>query len=315
MVPGSLAAWLSLLLYLAFALPAWRRLLVRLGRRLGDWIVLALLLPYLLAVRFRPPPLDLLRLLIYLALPTLLLRLRPKRARPMDVMHILTILAIWIPVEPSLFRLLAEIAPPTVDLQFVLDGIALVPRVDALLIPGISLPVGKLTAVSLALLLFIVRCPIGRMGFVFRFTWLDLWRALQGLGAFAVVGVPIGLLLGFLRLGLYRPSLVEAVAAALGGYLLIALPEEILFRGAIQNLTTQRLGRWWAGLLIAAPVFGLAHINNATPGFAEPNWAYALMATIAGLAYGWVWERTHKVTASALTHMAVNLIWWLAFHQ
>ena len=315
MVPGSLAAWLSLLLYLAFALPAWRRLLVRLGRRLGDWIVLALLLPYLLAVRFRPPPLDLLRLLIYLALPTLLLRLRPKRARPMDVMHILTILAIWIPVEPSLFRLLAEIAPPTVDLQFVLDGIALVPRVDALLIPGISLPVGKLTAVSLALLLFIVRYPIGRMGFVFRFTWLDLWRALQGLGAFAVVGVPIGLLLGFLRLGLYRPSLVEAVAAGLGGYLLIALPEEILFRGAIQNLTTQRLGRWWAGLLIAAPVFGLAHINNATPGFAEPNWAYALMATIAGLAYGWVWERTHKVTASALTHMAVNLIWWLAFHQ
>ncbi|HUT19866.1 MAG TPA: ABC transporter, partial [Anaerolineae bacterium] len=75
MVPGSLAAWLSLLLYLAFALPAWRRLLVRLGRRLGDWIVLALLLPYLLAVRLRPPPLDLLRLLTYLALPTLLLRL------------------------------------------------------------------------------------------------------------------------------------------------------------------------------------------------------------------------------------------------
>jgi membrane protease YdiL (CAAX protease family) len=315
MVLGFLAAWLSLLIYLAFALPAWRRVLLRLSGRFGDWIILALLLPYLLAVRFRPPPLDLLRLVIYLALPTLLLRLRPKRARPMDVVHVLTILAIWIPVEPSLFTLLAEVVLPTVDLQFVLDGIALVPRADALLIPGVSLPIGKLTAVSLALLLYTVRYPIGRMGFAFRFAWLDLWRALQGLGAFAVVGAPIGLLLGFLRFDLYRPSLVEAVTAVLGGYLLIALPEEILFRGAIQNLTTQRLGRWWDGLLIAAPVFGLAHINNATPGFAEPNWAYALMATIAALAYGWVWKQTHKVTASALTHMAVNLVWWLAFHQ
>jgi membrane protease YdiL (CAAX protease family) len=315
MVLGFLAAWLSLLIYLAFALPAWRRVLLRLSGRFGDWIILALLLPYLLAVRFRPPPLDLLRLVIYLALPTLLLRLRPKRARPMDVVHVLTILAIWIPVEPSLFTLLAEVVLPTVDLQFVLDGIALVPRADALLIPGVSLPIGKLTAVSLALLLYTVRYPIGRMGFAFRFAWLDLWRALQGLGAFAVVGAPIGLLLGFLRFDLYRPSLVEAVTAVLGGYLLIALPEEILFRGAIQNLTTQRLGRWWDGLLIAAPVFGLAHINNATPGFAEPNWAYALMATIAALAYGWVWKQTHKVTASALTHTAVNLIWWLAFHQ
>ncbi|MFN2157100.1 MAG: type II CAAX prenyl endopeptidase Rce1 family protein [Anaerolineae bacterium] len=59
---------------------------------------------------------------------------------------------------------------------------------------------------------------------------------------------------------------------------------------------------------------GLTHINNATAGFAEPNWAYALMATIAGLAYGGVWARTRKVTASALTHMAVNLTWFLVFH-
>ena len=69
------------------------------------------------------------------------------------------------------------------------------------------------------------------------------------------------------------------------------------------------------GLLIAAPLFGLAHINNSTPGFSQPNWAYALMATLAGLAYGWVWVRTYKVTASALTHAAVNLAWWLIFHQ
>ncbi len=315
MISGTLAAWLSLLLYLAFAHPAWRRLLIRLAGRLGDWMVLALLLPYLLAVRLRPPPAELLSLLLYLAVPTLLLRLQPKAGQPMGPMHVLAILALWVPVEPSLFRLLAEVAWPTLNLGFVFDGLRLVPGVEAVLVPGVSLPIGKLTAVSLALLLLTVRHPIERMGFDLRFTRVDLWRAAQGWAAFAAVGVPVGLLLGFLRRNLYRPSLAEALTAIVGGYLLIALPEEILFRGAIENLTDARARRWWVGLLIAAPVFGLAHVNNATAGFGEPNWAYALMATIAGLAYGWVWVRTHKVTASALTHMAVNLAWWLVFHQ
>jgi membrane protease YdiL (CAAX protease family) len=38
-----------------------------------------------------------------------------------------------------------------------------------------------------------------------------------------------------------------------------------------------------------------------------------LMAALAGLAYGWVWRRTRKVTASALTHMLANLLWGIVF--
>jgi membrane protease YdiL (CAAX protease family) len=314
MILSFLAAWLSLFLYLAFALPSWRRLLSRVSRRIGDWIVLGVLLPYLLAVRFRPAPVELLRFLLYLALPTLFLRLRPRHAGQMGLVHVLAILAIWVPIEPSLFRLLRELVLPAINWQFLHDGPGLVPQTSALLAPGVSLPVGKLTAVSLALLLFTVRYPIERMGFTFRFTRLDLWQAVQGLVAFAVVGLPVGLLLGFLHLNVYRPSVTEVATAVLGGYLLIALPEEILFRGAIQNLAAAGARRWWVGLLVAAPIFGLAHLNNGTPGFVEPNWAYALMATIAGLAYGWVWARTRKVTVSALTHMAVNLTWLLVFH-
>jgi membrane protease YdiL (CAAX protease family) len=314
MILSFLAAWSSLLIYLAFALPSWRRLLLRVSGRIGDWIVLGLLLPYLLATRFRPAPVALLRLLVYLALPTLLLRLRPRRTVLIGLVDVLAILAIWVPIEPSLFELLVWLALPTVNLHFLLDGIRLVPQTDALLAPGVLLPVGKLAAVSLALLLFTVRYPIERMGFTFRFTRRDLWQTLKGLAAFAVVGLPVGLRLGFLRPNVYRPSVIELATAVVGGYLLIALPEEILFRGAIQNLAAAGTRRWWLGLLVAAPIFGLAHINNATAGFAEPNWAYALMATFAGLAYGWVWARTRKVTVSALTHMAVNLTWFLVFH-
>jgi membrane protease YdiL (CAAX protease family) len=37
------------------------------------------------------------------------------------------------------------------------------------------------------------------------------------------------------------------------------------------------------------------------------------MATLAGVAYGWVWLRTRRVTASAITHAGVDWIWLLVF--
>ena len=104
-----------------------------------------------------------------------------------------------------------------------------------------------------------------------------------------------------------------SMGCLLGGYLGVALQEEVLFRGLIQNLLRRRLKNDWWALAIAAPIFGLAHLNNSTGGFAQPNWAYTLMATLAGLAYGWVWVRSRKVTASALTHALVNAMWWLVF--
>jgi membrane protease YdiL (CAAX protease family) len=36
---------------------------------------------------------------------------------------------------------------------------------------------------------------------------------------------------------------------------------------------------------------------------------YAMMATLAGLAYGWTWRKTGKVTGSAVVHTTVNFIW------
>jgi membrane protease YdiL (CAAX protease family) len=52
----------------------------------------------------------------------------------------------------------------------------------------------------------------------------------------------------------------------------------------------------------------MAHQNNATAGYPAPNWTYAAMATLAGLAYGWVWRRTGKITASAVTHAPANFV-------
>ena len=53
---------------------------------------------------------------------------------------------------------------------------------------------------------------------------------------------------------------------------------------------------------VAAGVFGLAHL---------PDLRYVLLTTLAGIGYGWVYTRTGKITASALTHTGVNWIWGL----
>ena len=64
-----------------------------------------------------------------------------------------------------------------------------------------------------------------------------------------------------------------------------------------------------AGLVAASIIFGLAHIAN---GY-FPNWRYALLATFAGLCYGFVWCKTGNIFASALVHTAVDTIWHMLF--
>lgn len=308
-----IAAWLMLCLYLAFAWDRWRDWVKRAQARLGDWTVFLLLLPYLLAVNFRPSLVGLVQMVIFLALPVILLRLRRPGARLFDLWHILIVLCVWIPIELSLFTLFIDLIVPGAGFGARLAGVRLLPQVDALLLPGVGLPVDKLIAVLLMLYIFLIYRPLKEIGFSFRWRWCDLWSALLGLGLFIVIGIPTGLATGFLHFQPALPKLANAAFSIIGGYLLVALPEEILFRGMIQNMLRERLKSNWIALLIAAPIFGLAHLNNATRGFAVPNWGYVLMASLAGLAYGYVWMRTRKVTAAAITHMLVNLLWGILF--
>jgi membrane protease YdiL (CAAX protease family) len=47
-------------------------------------------------------------------------------------------------------------------------------------------------------------------------------------------------------------------------------------------------------------LFGLSHL---------PDPRYAVLATVAGAAYGWVYLRTGKITASGVTHALVDGVW------
>jgi uncharacterized protein len=79
----------------------------------------------------------------------------------------------------------------------------------------------------------------------------------------------------------------------------------MLFRGVIQ----EAFSRIWSpriGLALGSVVFGLLHLLKHPT---HPNWGYGLLATAAGLAYGWVYQRTGKLAAAAVTHGAVDWIW------
>jgi membrane protease YdiL (CAAX protease family) len=136
----------------------------------------------------------------------------------------------------------------------------------------------------------------------------DLVNLLLGFAACAPILIALGRAIGFLP-PFHWP--VQPSPVRIGSqYLIIlaatALPEEILFRGLIQNCIAQRFGTSTTTLLISAFIFGCAHLDNG-PG-PLPNWRYMILASIAGVAYGKVFEKSSSIFASAGLHALVDTI-------
>jgi membrane protease YdiL (CAAX protease family) len=77
----------------------------------------------------------------------------------------------------------------------------------------------------------------------------------------------------------------------------------------LQNVLSRSCKSEFAGWWTASVLFGFSHITNL--GF--PNWRYVILASIAGLFYGWTWRRTNSIFASALVHAAVDTTWHFFF--
>jgi membrane protease YdiL (CAAX protease family) len=141
----------------------------------------------------------------------------------------------------------------------------------------------------------------------------DLVNLLVGFAACAPVLIVLGRAIGFLP-PFHLPP--QPSRSRIGSqYLIIlaatALPEEILFRSLIQNCIAQRFGAGPATLLMSAFIFGCAHLDNG-PG-PLPNWRYMILATVAGVAYGKVFEKSSSVFGSAGLHALVDLIKHICF--
>ena len=164
---------------------------------------------------------------------------------------------------------------------------------------------GKLLLVDMGLYGFLAIRQLSGTGFDFHLKWSDLKTGLRELIFFAPVVLMLGLALDFIHPHSNVPGVAKAALTWIGIFFFIALPEELYFRGWVQNLLERCLGRR-AALVIASVLFGLSHFNKRSAHF---NWRYVLLATIAGIFYGRAWRKKRRVPASSITHASIDWIW------
>jgi membrane protease YdiL (CAAX protease family) len=131
------------------------------------------------------------------------------------------------------------------------------------------------------------------VGFLWRFTILALAAAL------------LAVLSGYVR---WDPKLPSWWPTWIWSMLLLtALPEEALFRGVIQSWMAGGTsdGQRWPAIVMAGIVFGLAHLAGGP--------LYVLVASAAGVGYGWIYASTRSIAAAIAAHAGLNAVHFFCF--
>lgn len=161
-------------------------------------------------------------------------------------------------------------------------------------------------AILLALWIFLLFRGLSGMKYQLPHRTMDFLLPVIAYPILAALLIPLALRFSFM--GPYHVPQHLGARFVLTRFLIIlvatALPEEILFRALIQNWLMQKFGSGLRILLLAAVIFGCAHLNNG-PG-PPPNWRYMALATIAGIGYSKVFQKASSVWSSALLHALVN---------
>lgn len=135
--------------------------------------------------------------------------------------------------------------------------------------------------------------------------WIPMFRGFWtvALATWATV-IVLSLLIGYVRPDpkwtvLFFPWILHNFVTCLA--------EEAFFRGFIQTrITTVLSSRQHRGAIavaVAAVLFGLAHFSGGP--------AYVLLATIAGVGYGWAYHTTGRIEAAIFTHLGLNTLHFL----
>lgn len=156
---------------------------------------------------------------------------------------------------------------------------------------------------------FLVLRRLDGVGFDLRLRLRDLGVGLREVLFYAPIAIALGLSIGFLHLHSSWPWLPGVAGAFILTFFFIAVPEELFFRGWMQNLLERRIGRY-PSLLVTSVIFGLSHFNKRAVHF---NWRYVLLAAVAGIVYGRAWRQERRIGASSITHAVVDTVWsfWL----
>lgn len=171
--------------------------------------------------------------------------------------------------------------------------------------PHLLAAINKLLLLDAGLYGFLAIRQLSGVGFDLRLRSADWKTGLREWLFCAPIVIVLGLALGFLHWHRHPGRLWLVPLTWIFTFLCVALPEEIYFRGWMQNLLERRIGRR-ASLFLTSAIFGLAHFNKRTLFF---NWRYVLLAVIAGIFYGRAWRAERRVGASAITHTTVDTLW------
>ncbi len=166
-----------------------------------------------------------------------------------------------------------------------------------------------LVAVNVALATFLLARRTKGIGY--SIGWGNNW-SIYVFGSyffFGCLAIPLGISMHFISFAPQWSRWSSFIGLSVAILVFTAWPEELLFRGLLQNLLARTSKSDFAGWWTSSILFGLSHITNG--GF--PNWRYVILATVAGFFYAWSWRRTGSIFASALVHAAVDVTWHFLF--
>lgn len=162
----------------------------------------------------------------------------------------------------------------------------------------------RLYVVSAGAWAYLVFRGVEGAGYEARISLPVVRAALVNLALIALIVVPLGFAIGFIGWNPHWRGPWQFCFSAVTLFVFIAVPEELFFRGLLQNLLEGSWGSRFGAQAVASIAFGLTHILH---GF--PNWPYVLLATIAGWFYGSAWRAGRSLVASAIAHALVDALW------
>jgi uncharacterized protein len=122
-----------------------------------------------------------------------------------------------------------------------------------------------------------------------------------------IISIFLAILVGNVR---FDPKIPECLWIwSITNLLFVCTAEEGFFRGFIQkNLAVIFSNHQWGkfiALMITSLLYGLIHFSGGI--------IYVGLVVVAGVGYGWIYQKTKHIEASILTHFCLNLIHFLFF--
>ena len=140
-----------------------------------------------------------------------------------------------------------------------------------------------------------------------KLDWSALKQTMLILFTCIIVILGPSILSGYVKLDPKIPTILPIWTVS--NLLFVSFSEEVIFRGFLQTTLKDYLPCGWKynllAIIMASIIFGIAHYKDGI--------IFMCLAAIAGLFYGYAYNRTKRILCAMLVHFLLNLTHFLAF--